>query len=77
MVSAVPAFVGALLGILGGIAIYARGVLTPKLPPVPWLLSVVIATVLAIALLNAVATLIGSRRPVADLLQSDSNSMTD
>jgi putative ABC transport system permease protein len=69
---AIPALVGALLGILGGVAIYARGGLTPKLPPVPWLVSVVIAMVLAIAVLNAVATLIGSWRPIAELLESDS-----
>ena len=68
----VPAFVGALLGIVGGVAIYARGGLAPILPPLPWLLALVIGALLAIVVLTAAATWIGSRSPVADLLESDS-----
>jgi putative ABC transport system permease protein len=68
----VPAFVGALLGIVGGVAIYARGGLAPILPPLPWLLALLIGALLAIMVLTAAATWIGSRSPVADLLESDS-----
>ncbi len=68
----VPAFVGALLGIAGGVAIYARGGLAPILPPLPWLLALVIGALLTIVVLTAAATGIGSRSPVAELLESDS-----
>jgi putative ABC transport system permease protein len=68
----VPALVGVLLGIAGGVAIYARGGLAPTLPPLPWLLTLVIGALMTIAGLTAAATWIGSRRPVADLLESDS-----
>ncbi len=65
-------FVGALLGIAGGVAIYARGGLAPILPPLPWLLALVIGALLTIMVLTATATWIGSRRPVAELLESNS-----
>ena len=67
-----PALMGALLGIAGGVAIYARGGLAPILPPLPWLLSLVIGALLAITVFTAAATWIGSHRPVAELLESDS-----
>jgi len=68
----VPALVGALMGIPGGVAIYARGGLPPTLPPLLSLVSLVTVTLLAISVLTAAATVIGARGPVADLLESDS-----
>ena len=68
----VPALLGALLGIAGGVAIYASGGLAPILPPLPWLLALVIGALLAITAFTAAATWIGSRQPVAELLESDS-----
>jgi ABC-type lipoprotein release transport system permease subunit len=69
-----PALLGALLGIPGGIGIYdgARsggGVTT--LPSPLWLVAMVILTLLVIAALTAVPTLIGARRPVAEVLQAE------
>ena len=68
----VPALIGALLGIAGGVAIYASGGLAPILPPLPWLLALVIGALVAITAFTAAAAWIGSRRPVAELLRSDS-----
>jgi putative ABC transport system permease protein len=67
-----PALIGALLGIIGGVGIYARGGLAPTLPPLPWLLALVIGALLTITILTAAATWIASRRTVAELLKSDS-----
>jgi putative ABC transport system permease protein len=68
----VPALIGALLGIAGGVAIYTRGSLAPTLPPLPRLVALVIGALLTITLLTAAATWIGSRRPITELLESDS-----
>jgi len=69
-----PALVGALLGIPGGIAIYNNpnhhGPTT--LPSALWLLAIVAGTLVAIAVLTAVPTLVGARRPVAEVLQAES-----
>ena len=69
-----PALVGALLGISGGLALFAAlgggddGVTGPPL----WqLLAVVPVTLLAIAALTAIPARLGARRPVAEILQSE------
>jgi putative ABC transport system permease protein len=67
-----PAFVGAILGIPGGLALIA--VADPDGAPTPaiWqLLAVVPGTVLAIAALTAIPARISARRPVAGILQSE------
>jgi putative ABC transport system permease protein len=68
-----PALVGALLGIPGGIAIYNNpnhhG--ATMLPSAAWVLATIVVTLLVIAALTAVPTLIGARRPVAEVLQAE------
>jgi putative ABC transport system permease protein len=68
-----PALVGALLGIPGGILLIeaADPDSTTTLPPLWQLLAVVPATVLVVAALTAVPARIGARRPVADVLASE------
>lgn len=69
-----PALIGALLGILGGIVIYdaARsGPATATLPSALWLAAMVALTVLVVALLTAVPTRLSARRPVAEVLQAE------
>jgi ABC-type lipoprotein release transport system permease subunit len=69
-----PAFIGALLGILGAIGIYdaARsGPGTATLPSALWLAAMVALTLLVVALLTAVPTRFGARRPVAEILQAE------
>jgi ABC-type lipoprotein release transport system permease subunit len=68
-----PALIGALLGIPGGIAIYNNPNHTgaTALPPVFWTVATVVLTLLVIAALTAVPTLIGARRPVAEVLQAE------
>jgi len=69
-----PALLGALLGIAGGIGIYdgARsGGGSAALPPVLWLLAMVVLTLVAIAVLTAIPTRIGARRPAAEVLQAE------
>ncbi len=69
----IPALLGALLGIPGGIALYD----IPKsggptvLPPAWALVAVVAATCVAMAVLSAVPTRLGVRHPVARALQAD------
>ena len=61
-----PALVGALLGIPGGIAICrgrkAGGTATP--PSALWLATIVVSTLLAIGVLTAIPTRFAARRPV-------------
>jgi ABC-type lipoprotein release transport system permease subunit len=68
-----PALVGALLGIPGGIAIYNNpndhG--ATMLPSALWAVATIVLTLLAIAVLTAVPTRIGARRPVAQVLQAE------
>lgn len=68
-----PALLGALLGIPGGIAVYeipkTGGATT--LPSALSLVAMVIATLLVIAVLTTVPTRIGARRPVAEELQTE------
>jgi ABC-type antimicrobial peptide transport system permease subunit len=69
-----PALVGALLGILGGIGIYDAARSGPgvaRLPSALWLAAMVVLTLLVIAVLTAVPTRFGARRPVAEVLQAD------
>ncbi|HEY5050042.1 MAG TPA: FtsX-like permease family protein, partial [Acidothermaceae bacterium] len=70
-----PALVGALLGIPGGIAIYNNpnhhG--ATMLPPALWAVATIVLTLLAIAVLTAVPTRIGARRPVAQVLQAEAS----
>lgn len=66
-----PALVGALLGIPGGIALIAAVGDSVTLPPAWQLIAVVPATVLVVAGLTALPALLGARRPVAATLQSE------
>jgi ABC-type lipoprotein release transport system permease subunit len=68
-----PALVGVLLGIPGGIAIYNNPSHTgaTALPPAFWTVAIIVLTLLAIAVLTAVPTRIGARRPVAEPLQAE------
>ncbi len=68
-----PALVGVLLGIPGGIAIYNNPNHTgaTALPPAIWTVATIVLTLFTIAVLTAVPTRIGARRPVADVLQAE------
>jgi ABC-type lipoprotein release transport system permease subunit len=68
-----PALAGAVLGIPGGIGLIAAvdPDASTTLPPLWQLLAVVPGTVLLIAALTAIPARIGSRRPVAEILQSE------
>lgn len=70
-----PASIGALLGIPGGIAIYsaARHGGAVTVPPISWLVLMVAATLLLVALLTAISSKLGTRVPVVDALQSEAN----
>jgi ABC-type antimicrobial peptide transport system permease subunit len=68
-----PALIGALLGIPGGLALVALvnhggGTTTP---PTTWLLAVVIGTLVVMAGLTAIPSRVAARRPVAEILQSE------
>jgi putative ABC transport system permease protein len=69
-----PALFGALLGIPGGITLYAaprRGPGTTTLPSALSIAATVVLTLIVIAVLTVIATGIGARRPVADVLQAE------
>jgi putative ABC transport system permease protein len=66
-----PALAGAIVGIPGGIALFAAVGDSTTLPPLWQLLSVIPLTVLAIAGLTAIPARVGARRPVATILQSE------
>jgi ABC-type lipoprotein release transport system permease subunit len=67
-----PAFVGAVLGIPGGIAlIEAVDTGEPTIAPLWQLLAVVPVTVLVVAALTAVPARLGARRSVAEILQAE------
>jgi ABC-type lipoprotein release transport system permease subunit len=68
-----PALVGALLGIPGGIGIYdaAKNGGATTIPPALWLVVMVVVTLLAVAVLTAVPASVGARRPVAEVLQAE------
>jgi putative ABC transport system permease protein len=68
-----PALAGALLGIPGGIGLYdaaSHGGST-AVPPISWLVAMVLGTVLVVAVLTVIPARIGARRPVADILQAE------
>jgi putative ABC transport system permease protein len=68
-----PALPGAILGRPLGIGRFAAangaGILT--IPPLSWLIAAVLGTLLAVAGLTTIPALIGSRRPAAEILQSE------
>jgi putative ABC transport system permease protein len=68
-----PALLGALLGIAGGIGLHhaAKEAGPTPVPPGLWLAALVVATLLVIAVLTAVPLSIDARRPVAEVLQSE------
>jgi ABC-type lipoprotein release transport system permease subunit len=68
-----PALLGALLGIPGGIVLHriAKQAGATPVPPILWLAVLVVGLLLVIAVLTAVPVSIDARRPVADVLQSE------
>jgi ABC-type antimicrobial peptide transport system permease subunit len=62
---------GAILGIPLGIGLFKLAVKHGTLPPVIWLAAAVIATLVATAALTIVPARIGTRQPVAEVLQSE------
>jgi putative ABC transport system permease protein len=67
-----PALAGAILGIPGGIGLFAA--VTPDATTIPalwWLLAAVLGTPLVIAALTAVPARTSARRPVAEILRSE------
>ncbi len=68
-----PALPGALVGLPLGIALFAaaNGAGLVTIPPAWWLVATVLATLLAVAGLTAIPARIGARRPVAEILQSE------
>jgi hypothetical protein len=68
-----PALVGAILGIPGGLELIAVADpdSTTPVPPLWQLLAVVPGTVLAVAGLTAIPARLGARRPVAEILRSE------
>jgi putative ABC transport system permease protein len=68
-----PALVGALLGVPGGIVIYNNPshAGATMLPSALWVAVTIVLTLIAIAVLTAVPTIIGSRRPIAEVLQAE------
>jgi ABC-type lipoprotein release transport system permease subunit len=69
-----PALAGALLGIPGGLALFAAvggGEDGVTGPPLWQLLAVVPVTVLVVAALTTIPARLGARRPVAEILQSE------
>jgi putative ABC transport system permease protein len=68
-----PALAGALLGIPAGTALYAavQNGGAQGSPPAWWLLAMVLGMLLAVAGLTAIPARIGARRPVAEILQSE------
>ena len=68
-----PAVPGVLLGIPLGIGLFdvaAQGV-GAVVPPALWLLGAVLGTLAAVAALAAIPALVGARRPVSPVLQSE------
>ena len=68
-----PATAGAILGIPGGFALFtvANQGGSASQPQAWWLIAVVLGTVIAVAGLTAIPARIGARRPVAEILQSE------
>lgn len=68
VLSALP---GALLGIPLGIGLFKVTAKGGPLPPASWLLAAVLGTLLVVAALTTIPARIGTRRPVAEILQSE------
>jgi putative ABC transport system permease protein len=70
LLAAVP---GAIVGIPAGIALFlaASHAGTVTIPPVGWLLATVLGTLLVLAGLTTIPARIAARRPVAEILQSE------
>jgi putative ABC transport system permease protein len=67
-----PALAGAILGIPAGIGLFeAVTPSTTALPPLWWMIAVVLATVLVMAALITLPARFGARRPAAEILQSE------
>ena len=68
-----PALAGALLGIPGGLGIYdaAKNGGSTAMPAMGLLAIMVVGTILTVAMLTALPAHIGTRRPVAELLQTE------
>jgi len=73
VVQMVPALVGAILGIPGGIAIYAgaKSGDGTNIPPVLWLVAMVLGTMFVLGALTTIPARIGARRSIAEVLQSE------
>lgn len=67
-----PALPGAVIGLPLGIALFmlANGTGAVSVPPVPWLVAVVVGALVAVGALTAVPASIGAHQPVAPILQS-------
>jgi putative ABC transport system permease protein len=68
LLSALP---GAIIGVPLGLLLFKLAVHGGALPPVSWLVAAVLAALVAMAALTAVPALIGTRQPVAVVLQSE------
>jgi ABC-type antimicrobial peptide transport system permease subunit len=68
-----PGLLAACLGIPAGLLLYdvAGGHVGRVAPPVPLLLAVIPATLIAVAVLTAIPARIGARRPVSEVLRSE------
>jgi hypothetical protein len=67
-----PALAGSIVGIPGGIGLFAA--VTPETTTIPslwWMLAALLGTPLAIAGLTGIPARISARRPVAEILQSE------
>jgi peptidoglycan/LPS O-acetylase OafA/YrhL len=69
-----PGLVGAVLGVLGGLALFAAvggGQDGVTGPPLWQLFAVVPATVLLVAALTTIPARLGARRPTSEILQAE------
>ena len=67
-----PALAGAILGLPGGIGLYASVSNAPATtPPLWWLITLILGTVVLTAGLTSVPARLASRRPVGEILQSE------
>lgn len=68
-----PALAGAILGIPGGLALFmvANQGGNASQPPAWWLITAILGTVIAVAGLTSIPARAGARRPVAEILQSE------
>jgi ABC-type lipoprotein release transport system permease subunit len=66
-----PALAGAIFGLPGGIGLYASVSHAAATPPLWWLITLVLGTVVLVAGLTSVPARLGSRRPAGEILQSE------